>query len=182
MLTSLTLPRIGIAVGLILSIVGLYAYATQNATLNLIGFFYGIPLLLGAIAFKFAELPPAPFSTPTPADIRELREKQATPTQNQVRKDVTRFRYGQKAHLDLALEKLGLAANSEEIPILVAIREEAVESRYALVLEFESPHFPLDTWTEISTKVAKFFGPNIAVKLANPQEDRIDVMLISQES
>lgn len=179
MLRRLSLARIGLIVGGILTIIGFVAYATDNPTLNLAGFFYGIPILLGGLALQAAELKPIPFSQPTSEAVLALREKQATPTQNQIRKDVTRYRYGQEAHLDDSLERLGLSPTDEDRPLLVAIREEKIEENYALILEFESPFISLETWQKKQAKIEKFFGPGIYVKI-NPKEDnQIDVALIS---
>ncbi len=48
MLRQTSLGMLGLSVGGILTLVGFVAYFTNQATLNLAGFFYGIPLLLGA--------------------------------------------------------------------------------------------------------------------------------------
>ncbi|MEA5533280.1 DUF2854 domain-containing protein [Crocosphaera sp. XPORK-15E] len=179
MLGQLSLARVGLTVGGLLTLMGFIAYATDNPTLNLAGFFYGVPILLGGLALKAAELKPIPFSQPTSSDILTLREKQATPTQNQIRKDVTRYRYGQEAHLDDTLERLGLSPSDDDRPILVAIREEKIEGNYALILEFNSPFITLETWNNKQEKIEKFFGPGIYTKI-NPQGDnQIDVALIS---
>ena len=92
-----------------MAIMGFIAYAKGNSTINLIGFFYGIPILLGGLALKASELKPVPMSEPTPPSVIKLRDETATETQNQIRKDVTRYRYGQEAHLDSSLESLGLS-------------------------------------------------------------------------
>ncbi len=179
MLRKLSLARVGLIVGGILTIIGFVAYATDNPTLNLAGFFYGVPILLGGLALKAAELKPIPFSQPTSPGIVTLREEKATPTQNQIRKDVTRYRYGQEAHLDDSLERLGLSPTDEERPVLVAIREENMEGNYALILEFESPFISLETWQEKQEKIAKFFGPGISVKVNDKEENNMDIFLIS---
>ncbi|MEA5508551.1 DUF2854 domain-containing protein [Crocosphaera sp. UHCC 0190] len=179
MLRQLSLARVGLTVGGLLTLMGFVAYATDHPTLNLAGFFYGVPILLGGLALKAAELKPIPFSQPTPPDVLALREQQATSTQNQIRKDVTRYRYGQEAHLDDTLARLGLSPTDEDRPLLVAIREEKFEGNYALILEFNSPFITLETWNDKQEKIEKFFGPGIYAKI-NPQEDnQIDVALIS---
>ncbi|MDJ0508801.1 MAG: DUF2854 domain-containing protein [Crocosphaera sp.] len=178
MLNKLSLARVGLTVGGILTIIGFIAYATDNPTLNLAGFFYGVPILLGGLALKAAEIKPIPFSQPTSPEVITLREEKATSTQNQIRKDVTRYRYGQEAHLDDSLERLGLSPTDEERPLLVAIREENIEGNYALVLEFESPFISLETWQEKQEKIAKFFGPGISVKINEKEENDMDVFLI----
>lgn len=170
--------------GGVLTLTGFVAYATGNATLNLAGLFYGVPLLLGGLALKASELKPVPLSQPTPPEVRQLRERQATPTQNQIRDDVMRYRYGQEAHLDTSLERLGLAPTDEERPILEGLRETEIDGAYALILEFESPLIPLETWQEKQEKIEKFFGPGIRVELMQPEEAQIEVALIAnpQES
>ena len=84
MLRQTSLASLGLILGGILTIIGFIAYATGNATLNLAGLFYGIPVLLGGLALKAAELKPIPFSQPTSSEVLALREKQATPTQIQI--------------------------------------------------------------------------------------------------
>jgi hypothetical protein len=179
MLRKIPLGLALITIGGILTIVGFIAYATDNPTLNLAGFFYGIPVLLGGLALKSAELVPVPFTVAATPAIDGLREQQATPTQKQIRNDVTRYRYGQEAHLDLALEKLGLSPTDEERPVLIGLQELEVDSNYALVLEFYSPLIDLAIWEEKADKIAKFFGPDIRVKIDRPAEDKIHLALIN---
>ncbi len=179
MLPKISLASVGLTVGSLLTITGFVAYALDYATLNLAGFFYGIPLLLGGLALKAAEIKPTPLSQPTSPEVLALREQQATATQNQIRKDVTRYRYGQEAHLDDALQRLGLSPTDEERPVLVALHEKNHDGRYALVLEFDSPFFSLEAWEEKAAKIETFFGPGIKVILENPQEHRIDLTMIS---
>jgi hypothetical protein len=175
--TSLSILLLG--VGGVLTVVGFVAYFQDNATLNLAGFFYGIPVLLGGLALKAAELEPVPYASETPPEVVTLREQQATPTQNQVRKDVTRYRYGQEAHLDDALERLGLAPNDEERPELVSVQEKAIAGCYGLVLTFDSPRMPMEKWQEKQPKIERFFGPNVRADLAAIANDQITLTLVA---
>jgi hypothetical protein len=179
MLGRINLSLVLLAVGGVLTLVGFAAYFLDYATLNLAGFFYGIPILLGGLALKAAELEPVPFSQPTSPAVLQLREEQATPTQNQVRQDVTRYRYGQEAHLDIALEKLGLSRANEECPELQGIHEIEKDGNYALVLEFDSPTVPFSTWVEKQEKISRFFGPNVRAELEQPAEDKVNLALIT---
>ncbi|MCM1984849.1 DUF2854 domain-containing protein [Lyngbya confervoides] len=179
MLTRFSLAKIGLIVGGILSVVGLIAYISGNATANLAGFFYGIPLFLGGLAFKIAELKPAPILKPTPEAVKQLREKEATPTQNQVRKDVTRYRYGQDIHLDVALARLGLCNKKEALPELTGIYEEDRHGHYALALEFNSPLVSVEKWQGQQEKIQSFFGPGITAEVEDLGEDRVRLALIS---
>jgi Protein of unknown function (DUF2854) len=134
---------------------------------------------LGGLALKSAELEPVPFDRLTPANLIKLRDEQATPTLNQIRKDVTRFRYGQEAHLDIALEKLGLAPSDEDRPILKSLQESEIGGAYALTLNFYSPFMSLAVWQEKQEKITKFFGPGIHATI-EPDDDNeeINVTLI----
>ncbi|MBF2078408.1 MAG: DUF2854 domain-containing protein [Synechococcales cyanobacterium T60_A2020_003] len=181
MLRKIPLGDVGLWVGGVLTIGGFVAYFSNNPTLNLAGFFYGIPLLLGGLALKASELKPVQYSQPPSADVLALRDAQATDTQNQIRKDVTRFRYGQEAHLDSSLEALGLSPTDEERPVLDGIREVSTDGAYTLVLEFDSPLISFETWKDKREKLERFFGPGIRVTVAQPAEDRVEVALISAE-
>ncbi|ANV85131.1 hypothetical protein AWQ21_12530 [Picosynechococcus sp. PCC 7003] len=181
MFGKISLGSVGLVVGGILSVVGFAAYGFGNATLNLAGMFYGIPILLGGLALKAAEIKPIAYSQEPSPDLQALRDSQATATQQQIRKDVTRYRYGQDCHLDDALERLGLSPTDEERPLLHHIREESREGRYALVLEFKSPLFSLEDWQTRREKIERFFGPDVTAAIAQPTEDEIELALIRAE-
>jgi len=180
MFRKTSLGSLGLVVGGILAVIGFVAYGTGNSTLNLIGFFYGIPLALGGLALKAAELKPVPFSQPTPPEVLALREQQATATQKQLIQDLTRYRYGQEAHLDSSLESLGLRPTDEERPEVVGLREAENAGAYALTLEFESPMISLDTWQQKREKMEAFFGPGIQIQIQQPESDRVDLTLIAR--
>jgi hypothetical protein len=178
MFGRLSLGTLGIGVGSVITLIGFGAYFfTDNATLNLAGFFYGIPLLLGGLALKSAELKPVPFLPPSPEEIIALRV-QATPTQKQILNEVTRYRYGEEAHLSLALERLGLSTIKAHRPVLTSIREANESGAYSLILNFDSPHIGLKLWQEKQDKMTRFFGPNIQAKVnGNGSENQVEVTL-----
>jgi hypothetical protein len=182
---KISLASIGLFVGGILFVVGFWAYAKGNSTLNLIGFFYGFPILLGGFAFKSSEVTPIPVIIPESEDILALRKVQETSTQKQLRKDVTRYRYGIKAHLDEVLEKLGMRPTDEERPVLIGIYEaisQAEETRgaYSLVLRFHSPLMGFDVWQQKQEKFTRFFGPGIVATVTELENKEVDLYLISQ--
>ncbi|WP_414562030.1 MULTISPECIES: DUF2854 domain-containing protein [unclassified Anabaena] len=181
MLRKISLGTIGLSIGSILTIVGFVAYAADNATLNLVGFFYGFPLLLGGLALKANEIKPIPFSETTTPSVLSLREQQATITQNKIRKDITRYCYGQDAHLDAALSYLGLSPSDEERPVVTGLREAEIGGAYALILEFDSPLISIDAWQEKQEKMTKYFGPGVDVKITQVGEDQIELMLIGTQ-
>jgi hypothetical protein len=179
MLRQFSLGTLGLTVGSILTIIGIAAYASNNATLNLVGFFYGIPLVLGGLALKANELKPVPLSQPTPPSVLALRKQQATQTQNKIRKDVTRYCYGQDAHLDRALSYLGLSSSDEELPLITGLRETEINGAYALILEFDSPQTPIDVWQQKQEKMTSYFGPGVEVHVTPKSENRIELTLIA---
>jgi hypothetical protein len=180
MIYKFSLATLGLSVGGIMTIAGIIAYFTDYVTINLVGFSYGIPILLGGLAFKITELKPVPVTQPATPEVETLRSAQATSTQKQVMKDVTRYWYGQDAHLDASLKRLGLSPNSQEEPQLQGIHEASIEGCYALVLDFDSPHIPLETWQERHAKMETFFGPGIRVTVDAPQESKVQLALIAQ--
>ncbi|MFN6538360.1 MAG: DUF2854 domain-containing protein [Nostoc sp. EkiNYC01] len=179
MLRQISLGTLGLTIGSILTIIGFVAYAANNATLNLVGFFYGIPLLLGGLALKANEIKPIPFSQPTSPSTLILREQQATVTQNKIRKDITRYCYGQDAHFDTTLAFLGLSPSDEERPTVTGLRETEVNGSYALILEFDSPLIPIDLWQKKQEKMTNYFGPGVEIQITQPSENKIEVALIN---
>ncbi len=182
---KVSLASIGLYVGGILFLVGFWAYSKGNSTLNLVGFFYGFPILLGGFAFKSSEVTPVPVIVPESESVLDLRKLQETPTQKQLRKDVTRYRYGIKAHLDEILEKLGMSPTDEERPVLVGIYEDIslvdeTKGDYCLVLRFQSPLMGFDFWQQKQDKLTRFFGPGILATVTELENKEVDLRLISQ--
>jgi hypothetical protein len=97
-----------------------------------------------------------------------------------LRKDVTRYRYGQEAHLGESLEPLGLSPTDEERSVLTSLLEQDWEGKYVLTLSFDSSFISLETWQEKQEKIVKFFGPDLEVTVAEPEEKVVTVNLISQ--
>ncbi len=182
MLRRIPLAIVLLTVGSIITTVGIVAYPLNYAALNIGGLFYGVPILLGGLALKASELKPVPYSEEPSEEIVSLRESQATPTQDQVRKDVTRFRYGQEAHLDESLERVGLSPADDQRPELVSLYETATDGAYTLVLQFFSPFVDFATWEKQRAKVERFFGPEVKAHISQPEEDRIDLALIKSQS
>ncbi len=187
MLRQISLGSLGLVVGAIMTVIGMIAYANGNSTLNLVGFFYGIPILLGGAALKSSEVQPAKILFPASETVINLRNQQATATQNQVRQDVTRYRYGISAHLDQVLEKLGMRPTDRERPVLVGLYEEiaqtvASEEVYDLVLRFNSPLMDLPVWQQKQEKLTQFFGPGIIATVSQPEPQVIDLHLTANKS
>ncbi len=178
MLRKIPLAFLALTVGGIITTIGMVAYVLDYAALNIGGLFYGVPILLIGLALKASELKPIPYSVPVTPEIVTLREDQGTPTQIQVLQDVTRYRYGQEAHLDESLERLGLSPSDDQRPELISLQEKAIDGAYALVLHFYSPLVPLEKWQQQQEKITKFFGPDITTEITQPEENWVDLALI----
>jgi hypothetical protein len=50
------------------------------------------------------------------------------------------------------------------------------------VIEFDSPMIDLEKWQSKQNKIAEFFGPDIRVAIEQPEEEYIDLLLISTRS
>ncbi|MEB3350142.1 MAG: DUF2854 domain-containing protein, partial [Cyanobacteriota bacterium] len=128
--------------GAALTVIGSIAYATDSPNLSLAGVFYGVPVLLGGLALKSSELPPARRVVP-PAALRELRAQPASEPLRKLLGDVTRWRYGQKAHLESSLEALRLW-DADDPPQLESVEELDRDGAYGLRLRFSLGGVPFE--------------------------------------
>ncbi|KAL2335292.1 hypothetical protein Fmac_016505 [Flemingia macrophylla] len=178
---------IGIAVGLSLLSYGFGAYFNllPGSEWSALMLTYGFPLSIIGMALKYAELKPVPCMTYS--DGERLREKCATPILKQVKRDVTRYRYGDEQHLDEALKRIfqygqpgGIPRRSA--PVLNMIREEATEDgKYCLALVFEAKDLQLSDFEQRKAKFTSFFGPGITAEVGESDTygKLYDVKLIS---
>ncbi|SAY39289.1 DUF2854 domain-containing protein [Candidatus Synechococcus spongiarum] len=165
--------------GTSLAVFGLVAYATDHPTLNLVGLFSGIPVLLGGLALKSSELPPVPWLQPPDAQSRTLRQTVATEVQRRLVKDVRRWRYGQKAHLESSLEILKLW-HRDKPPQLTGLRENDVQGHYQLTMRFRlGSEEESQAWFDRRDRLARFFGPGLEAAVVVVDSHCIEVQLLS---
>ena len=130
-----------------------------------LGFVYGIPIALAGAALKYAEIEPVPcFSTKAGEAIFE---KKATETIRKIKQDVTRHRYGDEAHLDTTVKKLGLVIPGKAYPQLQELREEEVDGELAFTMVWQSLDTPYKMWADERRvqKYETFFGPNVSAEV-----------------
>ena len=149
--------------GAVLTVIGSIAYLGDNANLSLPTIFYGIPILLGGLALKSSELPPATRISPAQA-FRGLRELPESEPLRKLLADVTRWRYGQKAHLESSLEALKLW-DEDEPPQLESVQELDADGAYGLRLVFACRGVPFARWQERQDRLGRFFGPGLRAEL-----------------
>jgi hypothetical protein len=162
--------------GAVLTVIGSIAYLGDNANLSLPTIFYGIPILLGGLALKSSELPPAERLTAA-ASLRGLRDQPASEPLRRLLADVTRWRYGQKAHLESSLEALKLW-DEEAPPQLLAVEELDCDGRYGLRLRFSCEGVPYERWQERQDRLGRFFGPDLKAELSRPAEGQLSLALL----
>ena len=161
--------------GGVLTVIGATAYTTGNANLSLPTIFYGIPILLGGLALKSSELPPAARITP-PSALKDLRD-QAPDELAKVVGDVTRWRYGQKAHLESSLEALKLW-DDDTPPQLEEIEELNADGGYGLRMRFSLGAIPLQRWQEKQDRLGRFFAKGLRAELTDLGDGRIHLQLL----
>ena len=142
-----------IATGGILSFVGMTAYFTESVNLSVPTFFYGVPIFLIGLGLKTSEIPPVElFDKKNFVANRFNRPKELT----ELVKDVTRWRYGLKAHLESSLEALNLW-DEDFPPQLREIEEITKEGKNALRMRFELNAVPSEKWIEKQERLNRFF-------------------------
>jgi len=127
-----------------------------------LGFVYGIPIFLAGAALKYAEIEPVPCFVDKGGE--EAFEKHATEIIQKVKQDVTRHRYGDEAHMDTTVKKLGLVVPGKSYPQLQDLRQEATEDgRLVFTMVWQSLDTPYKMWADPVRvkKYASFFGPNV---------------------
>jgi hypothetical protein len=156
--------------GILITVLSFAEYLSDSGSdgLNVsgLGFVYGIPIFLAGAALKYAEIEPVPvFST---AAGERAYETKATDTIQKIKQDVTRHRYGDEAHLDTTVKKLGLVVPGKDYPQLKELREEATEDgELVFTMVWQSIDTPYKMWAE-ERRLAKyetFFGPGVTANV-----------------
>lgn len=158
-----------------LTVIGVMAYLQGNANLSLPTFFYGVVILLGGLALKSSELPPAKRVVPAAA-LSEVRAA-GTPELAKLVKDVTRWRYGQKAHLESSLEVLKLW-DEKKPPSLLEIEELDTPGGYGVRLRFELAGVPLERWQQKQDRLSRFFAKGLVAELDSASPGVLDLTLV----
>ena len=160
--------------GAVLTVIGAIAYGTGAANLSVPTLFYGFPIFLGGLALKTSELPPAK-KVISPKGLDDLRDS-APPELKKLVGDVTRWRYGQKAHLESSLEVLKLWDENKP-PQLIEIEELDTGKGLGIRLRFELAGVSLERWEEKKERLGRFFAKGLEAELISPFEGVLDLIL-----
>ena len=122
-----SLGNLVVAAGLLVTALSFAEYlgsagGDNGQTLSGLGFVYGIPIFLAGAALKYAEIEPVPCVSNARADA--IFESKATDIMRKIKQDVTRHRYGDEAHLDTTVKKLGLVVPGKAYPQLQELRQD----------------------------------------------------------
>ena len=142
-----------VTTGGILAFIGMTAYFTDSVNLSVPTFFYGVPILLIGLGLKTSEIPPVLL-----CDNKKFYENSFNRPKELTAlvKDVTRWRYGIKAHLESSLEALNLW-DEDNPPQLKEIEEIIKEDKKGLRMHFEINAVPIEKWIEKQERLNRFF-------------------------
>ena len=164
--------------GAVLTVIGCIAYLTGAANLSVPTLFYGFPIFLGGLALKSTEIKPA--IKITSQSFEDKTDRQGPPELEKLIKDVTRWRYGQHAHLESSLKVLNLWDQANP-PQLLEIEELQTTDGYGLRLRFQIAGVPLAKWEEKEERLGRFFAKGLQAKLISNNPKEIDLMLLPKQ-
>jgi len=161
-----SLGNLVVALGVLVTVASFADYlgseGGEGLNISGLGFVYGIPIFLAGAALKYAEIEPVPCIVGSGGD--EAFEKHATEIIKKVKQDVTRHRYGDEAHMDTSIKKLGLVVPGKSYPQLQELRQEATDDgRLKFTMIWQSLDTPYKMWADENRikKYATYFGPNV---------------------
>jgi Protein of unknown function (DUF2854) len=160
-----SLGNLVIGLGIAITLGSFVDYLGQNndsLSVSGLGFVYGLPVFLAGAALKYAEIEPVPCYTSKRAE--GLTESKGTETIKKIKQDVTRHRYGDEAHLDTTVKKLGLVVPGKAYPQLQELREDISETgELVFTMIWQSLDTPYKMWADERRikKYETFFGPNV---------------------
>merc|ERR1719253_891914 len=169
-----SLANFTLGLGLFITFYSFYQYFSNQNSLTSLGFVYGLPIALGGFALKYAEILPIPVDSDEKGDA--IFEAKANSILRKVKEDVTRHRYGDEAHLEIALEKLGLVVEGKGFPQMRKITQRQERGELAFTMEFESKDTPFKTWADPARirRYETFFGGDVNAEVIKvSKEDRI---------
>ena len=162
-----SLGNLVIGAGLLVTLLSFVEYLggdnSEGISLSGLGFVYGIPIFLAGAALKYAEIEPVGVKGTEQAE--QLFEAKATETIKKIKQDVTRHRYGDEAHLDTTVKKLGLVVPGKDYPQLQELRQEVTpEGELAFTMVWQSLDTPYKMWADERRvkKYETFFGPGVS--------------------
>ena len=160
--------------GGVLAFVGMTAYFTDSVNLSVPTFFYGVPILLIGLGLKTSEIRPVDLLNREKYKLNEFRRPKEI---SNLVADVTRWRYGQKAHLESSLEALKLW-NEDNPPQLVELEEISKDDKCGLRMHFIINEVPIEQWIEKQERLNRFFAKGLESEFViNDNKKEFDLFL-----
>ncbi len=161
--------------GGVLAVTGLISFFNDATNLSVPTFFYGVPILLIGLALKNSELDPANHSI-SASDISKLKSNGPKELSDLIG-DVTRHRYGQKAHLETSLQALKLwdEANPPQLKEILLIE---IAEHYGVEMKFEFGGVPLEKWESQQERLGRFFAKGLTAEITSisPNELKLELL------
>ena len=160
--------------GGVLAFIGITAFFSESVNLSVPTFFYGVPIFLIGLGLKTSEIPPVKLLNKD--SFKADKFKRPRELTDLVR-DVTRFRYGLKAHLESSLEALELW--DEDNPSqLLEIEEISTENKNGLRMHFEINSVSIERWLKKQERLNRFFAKGLESKfIINDNKKEFDLIL-----
>lgn len=165
-----SLGNLVVGAGILVTVLSFAEYLSTSGndgpTLSGLGFVYGIPIFLAGAALKYAEIEPVQCISAPGAEA--LAEKKATEIISKIKQDVTRHRYGDEAHLDTTVKKLGLVVPGKAYPQLMELREDITDDgELAFTMVWQSLDTPYKMWADEKRRkrYETFFGPDVGAEV-----------------
>lgn len=121
-------------------------------------------------------------STP---EADRVYEAKSTEIIQKIKKDVTRHRYGDDAHLDTTVQALGLVMPNKEFPQLQYLKQGVENGELTFSMVFKSDDTPYRLWVEPEriARYDKFFGPGVwsTVEKVDAERRLVAIKLITGE-
>ena len=165
--------------GSILAITGLISYFNDATNLSVPTFFYGVPILLIGLAMKNSELGPAKSEIST-SQLDKLKLTGPKELSDLIG-DVTRFKYGQRAHLETSLQSLKLW-DEKKPPRLIEIELTERSPSFGVIMKFEFGGVPIERWQEKKDRLGRFFASDLIANITSTSQEQITLELIPQSS
>ncbi len=162
-------------VGAILAITGLISFFNDATNLSVPTFFYGVPIMLIGLAMKNSELAP----TNSSISRKQLEKLKATGPKELVDLigDVTRHRYGQRAHLETSLQALKLWDENKP-PQLREIELIEIEKKFGVRMKFNFCGVPIKKWEEKKDRLGRFFAKDLIADISSPSPEELNLQLL----
>lgn len=166
-----SLGNLVVGAGVLITVLSFAEYlgtsGSDGPTLSGLGFVYGIPIFLAGAALKYAEIEPVPCISSGKV-TEAFFESKATEIVSKIKQDVTRHRYGDEAHLDTTVKKLGLVVPGKAYPQLIELREDVTDDgELAFTMVWQSLDTPYKMWADEKRRkrYETFFGPGVGAEV-----------------